>query len=369
MLENAKAGSPSDLTHLRLGTPGFDGKDMPIGAASLPFHLPAGITQVAYGSAGVLTLRLPKEVKAGQGGVVALIAASESSAARITLLSGGKRVPLPALNLEAGVWTPVIVPLTASDPATGIEFSVNESNRKSRLYGAGAVFHATRAATLIDLALVPGGLRPLPVAFTNRDGPDDYIALATRLAASNAGFSKLDRVMLAVPNGSADTANKILAGLTKFMELPPPTVSDQRIVTFDDADSLNAAFISHTHLLVVVVNTNKAPTRTTVTSQAKRCRDAMAKGTLPVLLLSHHYEDQDNELARRAWEDYLAALHRELPTLPIIDGGVVPRFLRKNATSIQESESQRLRDTSLAAGFVELITRMRAVLTLSGAGR
>ncbi len=370
LLDKAKINSSSSLTHLRIGTPGFDGKDMPIGATNLPFHLPAGITQVAYAPTGVLTLRLPKNVKAGQGGVVALIAASESSAARVTLLLGSKRVPLPAINLEADVWTPVIVPLTGSDPATGIEFSVSESNRKSRLYGAGAVFNATSAATLADLALVPGGLRPMAVAITNRDGPHDYIAGAIRLAASNAGFSKLDRVMLATPNGSSDTANKLLAGLTKFLELSPPTASDPRIVTFDDANSLDAAFdaalISRTHLMVVVVNTNKEPTRTTVAKLVKRCRDALAKGTLPVLMFSHHYESNEWQ---RAWEEYVAAVQRELPALPIIDGGAAPRFLRINHVSINEATAERLRDDSIHAGFVELITRLRTVLTLSGANR
>ncbi|HEX3132694.1 MAG TPA: hypothetical protein VHX44_03815, partial [Planctomycetota bacterium] len=371
LLEKAKASSTSALTHLRVGTPGFDGKDLPIGTASLPFHLPAGITQVAYGPTGVLTLRLPKEVKGGQGGVVALIAASEGGTARVTLLVADKRIPLPALHLESDTWTPVRVPLTGSDPANGIEFSVGESGRKSRLYGAGAVFHATRVATIADLGLTPGGLKALPIAFTNRDGPDDYIALTKKLAGTNSGFAKLDHLVIAAPAGSLVAASNLLTGLAKFLALPPPSTGDPRIVTFDSAESLeaafDAAFIRHAHLLVVMVNTGRPPTKTTVSAQAKRCREAMAKGTLPVLMLSPQYED--NESLRRAWEDYVSALQRELPTLPIIDGGTASHFLRINNVSVSEADAQHLREDSVGAGFVELVTRLRAVLTISGVGQ
>ena len=372
LLDMAKTGSASALTHLRVGTPGFDGKELPIGTASLPFHLPAGITQVAYAHTGVLILRLPKDLKAGQGGVVALIAASETITARVTLMATGKRLPLPAVRLEANTWTPVIVPLTGSDPADSIEFSLGESGRKTRLYGAGAVLHATRAATLADLGLVPGALRPLPVAFTNLDEPADFIALTKQLVGINSGFAKLDQVMVAAPAESGDAAGTVLGGLAKFMELPPPTSSDSRIVTFDGSrgslDSIfDAAIISHTHLLVIMVNTSKAPTPTSVPYQAKRCRDAMAKGILPVLLLSADYEASDAQ--RRTWQDYLEALHRELPTLPIIDGGAAPRFLRINGADLSGRDTKHLRDDSVGAGFVELVTRLRAVIMLSGAGR
>jgi hypothetical protein len=288
----------------------------------------------------------------------------------VTLLAGGKRIPLPAVGLKAETWTPVAVPLGGNEAANGIEFALGEPGRKGRLFAAGAVFNVTRAATLADLALVPGGLRPLPVAITSRDDARDYVALTRQLAAANPGFAKLDRVLVAVPRSSLAAARKVFTGMARFLDLPPLEADDQRIVPFDSADSLEAAFdaalIGRSHLLVVLVDTREAP-RTSAAVQVKRCQDAMGKGTLPLLLLSHHHEG-DPQL-RLAWRSYLDALRRDLPTLPVIDGGAAARVLRENNATPGKDDGDRLRDESIAGGFSELVARLRAVLTVSGAGR
>jgi serine/threonine protein kinase len=373
LLEQAKVKSTSALTHLRLGTPGFDGQELPIGSANLPFRLPAGITQVAVASLGVLNLRLPKEATAGQGGVVALIAASETTQVKVTLLAGGKRLTRVAQPLEAGAWTPVIIPLDATDPVVAVEFAVGESGKRLHLFGAAAVFHATRPATLADLEVVPGALRPLPVSLTSREPQQDYRALIRQLSDAGHGFAALDRVLIATPDGSRDTATKILSGLTRLLELSPVSANDPRIVTYDGVTSLDAAFASaaaqHSHVLLVVVDSNRMPSIDTAPLQVKRCSGALAKGMLPVLVLSHHHAG--NEALSRAWDGYLGVMRQQLPALPIIDGGIAPQFLHTYAPTLGDGDpvAKRLRDESLAAGFFELFARVRAVITLSGASR
>jgi len=370
LLDKAKVDSTNPLTHLRIGTPGFDGQEIPIGSANLPFRMPASITQVAVGPLGMMTLRLPKNAKAGPGGVVALIAASETAQVKVSVMTGGKRLPHGTQQVEAGIWTPVIIQLDASDPVEAIEFIVREPGKRIQLYGAAAVFHATRSANIADLDLVPGALRPLPLSLINRDTQQDYRALIRQINDTGSGFATLDRVLIAMPDGATDAANKVLSGLARLLELPPVEVNDKRIVRFDSATSLDAAFTNamaaHTHLFVVVVDTSRTPKATTALDQVKRCTNAMAKGTLPVLLLSHHYES--DPALRRAWEGYLGMIRQEVPSLPIIDGGIAARFLHTYATTLLDDDQQarRLRDQSLGAGFVELIARVRAVITLSG---
>ncbi|MBA3697822.1 MAG: serine/threonine protein kinase [Planctomycetes bacterium] len=375
LLDKATVASTSALTHLRVGTPGFDGQSLPIGSANLPFRLPAGITQVAFGVSGVMTLRLPPEAKAGQGGVVALIAASEATSVKVTLMAGGKRLTRPAQAIAAGVWIPVIIALDASDPVVGIEFAGGEAGRRIQLFGAAAVFHATRPATVADLGFVPGALRPLPVSLTNRSPQQDYRALVRQISDAGSGFAGLDRVLIATPEGAADTAAKVLGGIAHLLELPPAVPNDPRIVTFTNtnADTLEAAFASATtkqvHLLVIVVNTAKEPTPTTALDQVKRCQAAMAKGILPVLLLSHHHQSRPD--LRRAWDGYLGMIQTQVPSLPIIDGGIADQFLRAHLPTLGDNspETRTLRDESLSAGFVELVTRLRTVLALSGGSR
>ncbi len=374
LLEQAKVKSTSPLTHLRLGTPGFDGQELPIGSANLPFRLPAGITQVAVASQGVLNLRLPKESTAGQGGVVALIAASETTQIKVTLLAGGKRLTRSAQQLEAGAWTPVIISLDATDPVIAVEFAVGEASKRLSLFGAAAVFHATRPATLADLEVVPGALRPLPVSLTNREPQQDYRALIRQLSDAGQGFAALDRVLIATPEGSRDTATKILSGLARLLELSPVIANDPRIVTYAGVDSLDAAFATalslRTHVLLVVVDSNRMPfSLATAQVQVKRCSSALAKGVLPVLVLSHHHAG--NQALGKAWEEYLGVIRQQLPALPIIDGGIAPHFLHTYAPTLSDGDpvAKRLRDESLAGGFFELFARVRAVLTLTGAGR
>jgi hypothetical protein len=373
LLDKAKLGSTSALTHLRLGTPGFDGQPLPVGTATMPFRLPNGITQVAFGASGVMTLRLPKEAKAGQGGVVALIAASETTLVKVTLMAGGKRLSRPPQSLEAGTWTPMTVSLDTGDPVVGIEFSAGESGRRIQLYGAAAVLHAARPATVIDLALAPGALRPLPVSLTNRDPQQDYRTFIRQVSDAGASFAALDRVTVASLEGSTDTAGKVLSGLTRLLDLPPVTSNDQRIVTFRNAVTLDAVFANaasqQVQLLVIVVNTSEPPTPSTALDQVKRCKNASARGTLPVLLLSHHH--QDDVGLRRAWDGYLGMIRAQVPGLPIIDGGIAQQFLHTHLPelTISDPTALRMRDESIAAGFFELVARLRAVIALSGRSR
>ncbi len=60
-----------------------------------------------------------------------------------------------------------------------------------------------------------------------------------------------------------------------------------------------------------------------------------------------------------------------MPSLPIIDGGIADQFLRAHLPTLGDNspETRTLRDESLSAGFVELVTRLRTVLALSGGSR
>jgi serine/threonine protein kinase len=376
LLDKARSGSTSAITHLRSalpGNPGFDGASLPIGTSTLPFRLPSGISQVAVGGLGVLTLHLPKDLTAGQGGVVALVAPSDSCSVKITLKAGRRDLIRPAQALEGGMWTPVFIALDASDPVAAIEFSAGEPGKRIQLFAAAAVVHATRAATLSDLDLVPGGLRPLPVSLLSRDPQLNYGALVRQLNEANPGFATLNRVTISVPDGYRDTATKVLAGLSKMLDLPSVQANDPRIMTYDGAPSLDATFTqaktNHSHLLIVVVDTSKAPKSTLAPAHITRCREALEAGTLPIYMLSHHHVLDEG--LRLAWDGYLSNITKAIPSIPIIDGGIAVRFLQTYAPTLAEDapQARRLRDESLASAYLELVSRVRAVLALSGSTR
>jgi microcompartment protein CcmK/EutM len=90
---------------------------------------------------------------------------------------------------------------------------------------------------------------------------------------------------------------------------------------------------------------------------------------LPLLVLGQQYEK--NPELRRAWESYLDNVRAGLPTLPLIDGGAAVRFLREHAQSMDATGAAvaTLRDDSIAAGFTELVARLRAVLVGGAAER
>jgi serine/threonine protein kinase len=365
--------SQGDKTTLTIGTPGFGEQALSNGYFALPFGLPAKTPAVFMGRDARVHLSLPTPGVVGKDGVIVFLHVSDACAVRCTLISAKNRHERPAQKIDGAQWFPLQIALDAAEPITAIELACekNAANKPVFLHATHAVFTAGRSARLSDLAVVPGGLQPLPVSVSLRpDSANDYRAMLARISRNSPAFATLDQIKIAVPAGTKQAGQFTYDIASNALNLTTQP-SDSPFLFYDNSSaSLDQTFKNAQgtcDLFFVLIGTAEAPSLNTVKDLARRFQTAAENGTLAVLILSQH--KAENASVQTQWDAYINQVKQLAPMIPIIDLSTAPPFAKKHHLSDSKSDIEKYIASNLMGGIQELIARIQWAQMLGGGRR